>query len=67
MGRVLITGAGGLIGRALAPALAKQHDVVCMSRRAPGLPLPHVRGDFSAFEDLRKLDGYTIDASIWRR
>ena len=53
MSTVLITGASGFIGRALAPAMATHHQVLCMSRRDPGLGLPWIRGDFGAFEDLR--------------
>jgi len=49
MSTVLITGASGFIGRALAPAMATHHQVLCMSRRDPGLGLPWIRGDFGAF------------------
>ncbi|HEY3282681.1 MAG TPA: NAD(P)-dependent oxidoreductase [Armatimonadota bacterium] len=62
MGATLVTGASGLIGRALAASLSERHQVVCLSRRDPGLALPWVRGDFAQFEDLRKLDGCDIDA-----
>lgn len=62
MGHILVTGTSGFIGKALASALARSHDVVCISRKPTGLELPEVRGDFSDFEDLRKLDGYQIDA-----
>jgi UDP-glucose 4-epimerase len=61
---VLVTGASGFIGRALAPSLAQRHEVVCMSRRDPGLGLPWVQGDFSAPEDLRRLDGFRLDAVV---
>ena len=64
MSTVLITGASGFIGRALAPAMATHHQVLCMSRRDPGLGLPWIRGDFGAFEDLRQLDGYAIDGVV---
>lgn len=64
MSTVLITGASGFIGRALAPAIAAHHQVLCMSRRDPGLDLPWIRGDFGAFEDLRQLDGYAIDGVV---
>ena len=64
MSTVLITGASGFIGQALATSMAKNHDVICMSRKDPGLGLPWARGDFSAFEDLRQLDGREIDAVI---
>jgi len=64
MGKVLITGASGFIGKAAATSLAKTHDVVCMSRRNPGVDAPWVRGVFGEFEDLRQLDGVDIDAVI---
>jgi len=64
MGKVLITGASGFIGKAAATSLAKTHDVVCMSRRNPGVDAPWVRGVFGDFEDLRQLDGYDIDSVI---
>ena len=64
MSTVLITGASGFIGQALAASMAKNHDVICMSRKSPGLDLPWVRGDFSAFEDLRQLDDREIDAVV---
>ena len=64
MSTLLITGASGFIGRALAPAMAANHNVLCMSRKKPELDLPWVQGDFGSFEDLRKLDGHTIDVVI---
>jgi nucleoside-diphosphate-sugar epimerase len=62
MSTILITGASGFIGQALAQSLAQNHQVICMSRRNPRLELPWVRGSFDAFEDLRGLDKYAIDA-----
>jgi len=62
MSRILVTGASGFIGRALAASLAERHEVICMSRRDPGLGLPYVRGEFSSFEDLRGLDRPRTDA-----
>ena len=65
MSTILITGASGFIGKALAAALAPQHQVIAMSRRAPGLPeIPFIRGDFGSFEDLRQLDQHSIDVVI---
>ncbi|MFL7807870.1 MAG: NAD-dependent epimerase/dehydratase family protein [Anaerolineae bacterium] len=64
MSTILVTGASGFIGQALAPSLAQRHDVICMSRRNPRLELPWVRGYFGAFEDLRALDSYSIDAVV---
>jgi UDP-glucose 4-epimerase len=64
MSKVLVTGASGFIGKALASSLAEKHDVICMSRRNPGLELPWIRGSFAAFEDLRQLDRYEIDVVV---
>jgi UDP-glucose 4-epimerase len=64
MSRILVTGASGLIGRALAASLSGRHEVICLSRRNPGLDLPWVRGDFAAFEDLRQLDSRQIQAVV---
>lgn len=64
MSAILITGASGFIGQALAPHLAGRHEVVCMSRGDPGLELPWVRGDFGSPEDLRQLDGHSIDVVV---
>ena len=63
-GHTLVTGASGLIGRALASALAPSRPVLAMSRRDPGLAVPTVRGDFTDFEDLRRLDAYDISAVV---
>ena len=64
MGKVLITGASGFIGSALATAMSAQHEVLCMSRKDPGLDLPWIRGYFGAFEDLRRLDDRRVDVVI---
>jgi len=65
MSTILITGASGFIGQALAAALAPDHHIICMGRRPPGLAaLPFVRGEFGSFEDLRQLDQYAIDVVI---
>jgi len=64
MSTILVTGASGFIGRALAASLAEKHDVVGMSRKYPDLDLPCVRGSFAAFEDLRQLDAYPVDAVV---
>lgn len=64
MSTILVTGASGFIGKALAASLAAKHNVVCMSRSNPGLGLPTIRGNFDAFEDLRQLDGYQFDAVV---
>jgi len=64
MSTILVTGASGFIGQALATSLAKEHEVICMSRRNPGLELPWVRGVFGSFEDLRQLDRYRLDGVV---
>jgi hypothetical protein len=64
MSTVLITGASGFIGKALAVEMARNHTVVCMSRSRPSIDLPWVRGDFAVFEDLRLLDCYPIDVVV---
>ena len=61
---MLITGASGFIGKALAASMAETHDVVCMSRRDPGLDLRWVRGEFGSFEDLARLDDESIETVV---
>lgn len=61
---VLITGASGFIGKAMAEEMARRHTVLCMSRHRPTVDLPWIRGEFGSFEDLRQLDGTAIDALI---
>lgn len=64
MSTILVTGASGFIGQALSVSLAERHDVICMSRKSPGLDLPWVRGEFGSFEDLRQLDTHDITAVV---
>jgi len=64
MSSILVTGASGFIGQALAVSLAERHEVICMSRRDPRLGLPWVRGFFGAFEDLRQLDETHLDGVV---
>jgi nucleoside-diphosphate-sugar epimerase len=64
VGTTLVTGASGLIGSALAAALAAERDVVGLSRRRPREGVPWLPGDFTQFEDLRRLDRYEIDAAV---
>jgi len=64
MSTILVTGASGFIGRALAASLAERHEVICMSRTDPRLGLPWVRGFFGAFEDLRQLDRTHLDGVV---
>lgn len=64
MSTVLITGASGLIGKALSQSMSKNHNVICMSRKDPGLKLTWIRGEFHSFEDLRQLDKHKIDVLV---
>ena len=64
MSTVLITGASGFIGRALSVSMAKEHKVICMSRKNPELDLPWVHGEFGSFEDLQQLNNEAIDVVI---
>ena len=64
MSNILITGASGFIGQALAKAMSVHHNVLCISRKNPGLDLPWIQGDFGSYEDLRRLDDNAIDAVI---
>lgn len=64
MSTILVTGASGFIGKALAESLSGRHEVVCISRRHPGLNTPWVRGEFQSFEDLRQLDNRKIDVVV---
>ena len=65
MSTILITGASGYIGKALASRLAAQHQVLCLSRKDPGLAgTTWIRGDFSAIEDLHQLDPYRINTLV---
>ena len=66
MSRILITGASGFIGSALARSMAADHDVVCLSRRRQpeDVDAAFVRGKFHAFEDLQKLDPYEFDVLV---
>lgn len=65
MSTILVTGASGFIGKALAAALAERHQVLTLSRHDPRVPKATiVRGDFSSAEDLRQLDRHRIDAAV---
>lgn len=64
MSTVLITGASGFIGQALAKAMSVKHEVLCMSRKRPGANLTWIRGNFGSFEDLRRLDQKPVDVVI---
>jgi len=61
---ILITGSSGFIGQRLAEALQPAADVVCMSRGKRRSETTHIQGSFDRFEDLRKLDGFKIEAVV---
>jgi UDP-glucose 4-epimerase len=65
MSTILITGASGSVGKPLAGRLAEKHQVICLSRKNPGVAgTIWIRGDFASFEDLRQLDSYSIDTVV---
>ncbi len=65
MSRILVTGASGFIGQALAASLSARHEVLCMSRKNPNIKQTRwVRGEFGSFEDLRQLDATPIDVVV---
>lgn len=64
MGGILVTGASGFIGKSLSRRLAENHQVICMSRKDPGLNLPWIKGNFASFEDLVQVDKYQIEALV---
>ncbi len=63
----LITGASGFIGRALAERLSAERPVICLSRNQPK-DHPNgsvfVQGEFHSFEDLRRLDTFSITCAV---
>jgi UDP-glucose 4-epimerase len=65
MSSILITGASGFIGTALARSLSVAHDIVCLSRHKPQqVDAPFVRAKFDSFEDLQQLNAYDIGTVI---
>ena len=64
MSTILVTGASGFIGKSLNRKLAENHQVICLSRKDPGLELPWVKGAFASFEDLTQIDSYQIDILV---
>jgi UDP-glucose 4-epimerase len=66
MSTILVTGASGFIASALIASLASRHTVIGLSRKrlAKNTAGTAIVGDFTQFEDLRKLDAYPIDAVI---
>ncbi len=64
MSTVLVTGASGFVAGQLIPGLARDHEVIAISRRPVEGAHHSVAGEFGSFEDLRRLDGHRIDAVI---
>ena len=65
MSNVLITGASGFIGNALARSMSANHKIICLSRRDPEIAgTIWIRGSFGSFEDLRQLNAWKIDVVV---
>ena len=65
MSHILITGTSGFIGRQLAGAMARDHRVVCLSRkRTEADGVAALEGDFTSPDDLRRLDPHPVDALV---
>ena len=65
MSKILVTGTSGFIGRSLAESMAKEHEVVCISRKNTEVDgVTKIQGDFASPDDLSKLDGHDIDVLI---
>ena len=65
MSGILITGASGFIGGALAGSMAKDHEVFCISRQRTEVKgVMAVQGDFTSSEALQKLDPHKVDVVV---
>ncbi len=65
MSTILITGASGFIGRALAQSMAQNHYVICLSRNKTGVEgVTAIEGGFSVADELHKLDEYQIEVLV---
>ena len=65
MSTVLITGTSGFIGQALADSMAKNHDVICISRQpTPVSGVTAIQGDFSLPTELQRLPERPIDILV---
>src|SRR5690242_11392980 len=64
MPTVLVTGTGGRIGSRLVPALEGNRAVVRLTTRDAPVTALTVRGSFGSPEDLRQLDGRSIDVAV---
>ena len=56
MGRILVTGGSGNVGRFVIAELAQAHEVVSFDRRPPGEPsgVAFIEGDIMSLDDLRE-------------
>jgi len=65
MSHILITGTSGFIGRQLAASMAKDHEVICLSRQVTDVPgVTTYEGDFSEAGVLDQLDDHPIDVIV---
>jgi nucleoside-diphosphate-sugar epimerase len=64
MSRVLVTGASGRIGSRLIERLARDHEVITLSRREVTGVAVSVSASFASREELGRLDPHDIDVAI---
>ena len=65
MSRILITGTSGFIGHHPAQAMAKNHEMVCISRKPTEVKgVVAIQGDFTSPADLQKLPPHPMDVLI---
>ena len=65
MSAILVTGASGFLGRALAAALAARHEVLAIGRKDPEVKgITWVRGDFTSPGGLDPLGSRKVDAVV---
>lgn len=65
MSNILITGTSGFIGRQLAQAMARDHRVVCLSRKRTEVDgVTTLEGDFTRREELGRLDQHPVDVVV---
>jgi nucleoside-diphosphate-sugar epimerase len=65
MSKMMITGTSGLIGKALAENMRKDHEVFCLSRQETTVEgVTTIQGDFTDPKVLRQLDRFDADVVI---
>lgn len=65
MSTILVTGASGFVGGALARSMAEKHRVVCLSRKPTHIPgATCLRGAFHVANDLLQLSDYEFDVCV---